>query len=97
MTVLLIAGFFSFRALFDPAVSAIEALHPNLRQHWRPGPAVVDRLAGRRVVGRCRGLGDWQSGLGPAVGLSCDCDWHCRHCCHRDEKRGLAGSRREKT
>ncbi len=69
MTVLLIAGFFSFRALFDPAVSAIEAFDPATSGNI--GGLGLPSLIAWPVGGLLAGVAAWAIGK-VALGLRSD-------------------------
>lgn len=69
MTVLLIAGFFSFRALFDPAVSAIEAFDPATSGNI--GGLGLPSLIAWPVGGVFAGVAAWAIGK-VALGLRSD-------------------------
>ena len=91
---ILLIGFFVYRAIFDPNVSAIEAINPAIAGNigGLNLPVLLAWPAGG-LTGRWRCMADRQNSSGPALGLSGDCnaghrrDHHCDH-----EKRGLAGT-----
>ncbi len=97
LIVLLVAGFFLFRALFDPAVEAIEKISPAVHRLSRwPWPASPDLMARWRSP-CCRGrMGCGQDSPWPPLRLPCHRNAGHRRDCHRShEERRLVVARRQ--